>query len=833
MTLDEARRILGLGPNEAPDAHLKDFQDARGRIAEMVRTAPNPTLAARYHAGLTEFDRALATLAPAAVAHVPVPVPVPELEPAPVVEPVVAITPAPEPPPASEPVAPLEPIVASVPTAALPAAVVESTPVFRPTVVSNPVVQPQPVVLSQAVVVTPAVVASHIGAAPPPALPVPAPDPLLVATLAPVVPVATFAPPELATAPAYVPPPAPVVVATPEPEAEAALLAVAAAPTQGLPIDIATPTQPLPAEAKAAVKRKKNPSRPLIWALGVLLFGVGGGYAYLLLEEDKRLERSAEIAKLENQGYHFIDDHKWAEARAIVEKIEALDPGSEIAMDLRRSLEIAVAEGKKESRHISHDSSSYAFDFTRPDQMSRALSQIIALGFAIPGAVAATPDPAPAAATEKFSTELAAARKSLAAHEWEAAITTAAAILNQAPDQPEAKAILAEASTGKDREPADLAKARELLATAKQHDTGKYDAAGYAAIHQAALLAPKDPEIRALSQKLSSYPRTLKVPGDFASAAEALADAHDHDRVILAEGTSIGPLVVNSAVELQGAGADKSLVQCPALDGAAITFGPDAKGAHVSGLKFRHSSLDTSGERFSAALVRGGDVTFSDCQFTEGAGHGLAVIDGGQAIASKCRFSSNGWDGASASGSGSRLEVRDSEVTNNIEHGLDVWGGASGTFTGNRCEGNSRNGILIDAGPATVTVTGNQVRNNRECGIDLTRGTLGKVTGNLIGENRLGGLVIRTEATRLEVTGNKIHSNTPCLVLEKGVPRAPYEQNELSSDLADHPTLIVENVDFSAVPPEPEPVPEVTPPPKPTTPAPTKPKTPTKTKKKS
>ncbi|MEI7928697.1 MAG: hypothetical protein WCH40_09110, partial [Verrucomicrobiales bacterium] len=62
MTLEDARKVLGLGPNDDPAAHLGEFQEARERIAEFVRSAPNDTLALRYQEGLVEFDRALAAV---------------------------------------------------------------------------------------------------------------------------------------------------------------------------------------------------------------------------------------------------------------------------------------------------------------------------------------------------------------------------------------------------------------------------------------------------------------------------------------------------------------------------------------------------------------------------------------------------------------------------------------------------------------------------------------------------------------------------------------------------------------------------------------------------
>ena len=64
-------------------SHLGEFTDARERIAEMVRAAPNDTLAVRYQEGLMEFDQALAALREhleAKEAEEKEPVPAPEAE---------------------------------------------------------------------------------------------------------------------------------------------------------------------------------------------------------------------------------------------------------------------------------------------------------------------------------------------------------------------------------------------------------------------------------------------------------------------------------------------------------------------------------------------------------------------------------------------------------------------------------------------------------------------------------------------------------------------------------------------------------------------------------
>ena len=130
MTLSEARKTLGLGPDDDPRPFLNEFKEARERIAEMVRTAPNETLEVRYQKGLTDFDQALAAVREylEALGLIPKSAPAPE--------PVVAIEPAPEPapeafptpeiaPPAAE-IVPAPPVEISPPPAEIPAPIAET-----------------------------------------------------------------------------------------------------------------------------------------------------------------------------------------------------------------------------------------------------------------------------------------------------------------------------------------------------------------------------------------------------------------------------------------------------------------------------------------------------------------------------------------------------------------------------------------------------------------------------------------------------------------------------------------------------------------------------------
>jgi tetratricopeptide (TPR) repeat protein len=392
---------------------------------------------------------------------------------------------------------------------------------------------------------------------------------------------------------------------------------------------------------------------------------------------------------------------------------------------------------------------------------------------------------ADARADQSRKEALAAARRLLDERQWETAANAARRILDKYPDDRDATAVLTDAAAAIEKRIADKARADQLFQIVLKRDQGEFDQQALEWLREAAALAPDNAEIAALLEKVSSYTRTFRVPGDFATPAEALAAARDRDRIVLAGQTWKGPLVINAAVDLQGAGSSQTVVECPPADGCPVTIGPDARGARISGIAFRHESFLADGsERFAAALVRGGGATFVDCRFSEASGHGLAVIEGGEAVASRCRFADNGWNGAAAIGQGSKLEVRDSEAIDNFEHGIESWDGAAATLVNNRCEGNSRNGIHADNRAAAAVIEGNQLIANREFGLVLGSAGSGKVVGNVCRDNLLGGIVVRAAAAAVRVTGNQATSNRgPGMVLEKGLPAAAYASNTASGNV--------------------------------------------------
>lgn len=682
MTLTSARKILGIGPEEDPRLHLAEIKNAREAIAAMVRTAPNETLAARYQAGLIEFDQALAAvqehLEASGLAAPPLP----------------------------------------------PQALQESAPAASPTTVTT--------------------TASYD---------------LEMEALAPY----------------------------PDPPRSRAL-------------------------------------SYFIWFLIFFIGAAGGAWLYIKSEQSKSDQRLIRIAFLEKQGSVLVENRRWQEAAAAFSEIEALAPSSDIVVRGRRSIEAGMTEEQTQFIGYWTGQAAAELEAGRLDQAYAAARQVLDKYPTEKDAAALLEKVAAARVGQSRTTAIAAAREAIDQRKWDAAIATARQILAATPDDPDAKSLLADATAGAEKTAADHARATLLLKQATARDNGQFDQQALDWLREAKSLDPGNPEITARLEKLAAYTRTLHVPGDFATPAEALAAAHDNDRIVLAAATWTGPLVITAAVELQGSGFATTTVECAPETGPAISIGPDAKGVRISGIRFRHTAFALGPDRFSAALVRGGSVTFVDCRFTDASGHGLAVIESGHATVTRSRFADNGWDGAAAFGKGSSLEIRESEALNNFQHGIESWDGAALTLANNRCEANSRNGIHADCGPAPAIIEGNQLIANREFGLVLDSASSGKISTNLARANLLGGYVIRTAAAKLPVAANQATLNQgPGLVLEKGLPPAAYTSVTLTQN--SEPQLLA-NADLTAdatVPNTPDPAPAATviAPPKP---APIKPK---------
>ena len=554
---------------------------------------------------------------------------------------------------------------------------------------------------------------------------------------------------------------------------------------------ILPPSVPMaPLELEEESKPEKQAGRALSYAVWLFVFSLGaagGAWIYVKNEQSKEEQRLIRIAFLERQGSAYVENRRWQEAASSFGEIEKISPpgspGAEVAARGRRSIESGMGEEQTQFIGYWTGQAIAELDAGRLDQAEAAARKVLENYPKEKEALALLDRVAASRLGQSRAAAIGAAKEAIARRKWGEAMAIVNPLLAKNADDPEAKTILTDARTGQDKTTADQARARDLLAKAIARDAGQFDQQALDWLREAASLAPGDADITARLEKLASYTRTIRVPGDFPTPAEALASAHDRDRVVLGPGEWKGPLVINAAVDLQGAGVANCRVECPPGEASAITIGPAAKSARISGITFRHESFAVGTDRFSVALVRGAAAAFVDCKFTEASGHGLAVIEGGQVTVSRSRFSDNGWNGIAVIGQGSTLEARECEAVDNFEHGIESWEGAAVILVNNRCEGNSRNGIHADNGLASASIEDNQLIGNREFGLVLDSAGSGKISGNTARGNLLGGFVIRAAAAKVVTTSNQANLNKgPGIVLEKGLSAAAYTNNSSSQN---------------------------------------------------
>ncbi len=662
MTLEEARRILGLGPEEDPQGHMAEFAAARERIAELVRTAPNETIALRYQDGLIDFDRALAAI--------------------------------------REDLEKEDPEIA------------KREEWMR---------------------------AARGGQAEKEAS-VPAEDPPL----------------------------------TPE-EAHA--------------------EQEFEHEQPA----DKPADRRLVGIIFILLLLAlaGGGFGYAKFREYERLRTTERLAFLERLGGKMVESRRWDEAALAYGEIEQLSPGSRAALLGRRSIEVGMEEEQRQFVGYWSGQALAEYEAGRLDDAANAARKVLDKYPNQREVAVLLEKIEQARSTQAREALVAGASAAIQKRRWEEAEAKAKELARSFPADPEGNLLLNEIRAGREKEARERQRARELFNAAKLRDQGAFDRDALEWLREATALAPDDTEIAALYKKMASYTRTLQVPGDFPTLAEAIAAARDKDRIVIAEGTWTGPVIVDKPLALEGAGRDKTFVEVEATLSTAATFGRQSSGSRVSGITFRHRGFDAGADRFSAVLVRGAEITLNDCRFADSAGHGFAVVEAGRVAASRCSFENNGWDGVAVRGAGSRVEFTGCESTGNFGHGYDLWDGGSGAIHDSLARDNSGNGILVHTTGENVVLGNNDLRGNREYGIVAFSAVSGRIHGNLCRENLLGGMAVRFAAAPMVIEGNKLEKNGgPGLALEQGLQASAYANNTAKGNAGGK--NIVTGADFSS-----------------------------------
>lgn len=670
MTLEDARKVLGLGTTDCPSDHLEELTQARERLATMVRDAPNDTIALRYQESLQEFDRAMAALREEA-----------ERERRQKMAAMLALVPG--------------------------SVTGEKVETKRQGFLDEPVVPRGNQKVSEEETVRPE-----------------------------------------------------------------------SAEQDGEELPHEPPVESRKVDSSPSGKRSGGLRFVLYAMVFILIGGAGGGWLYFHMEAEREAQRQTELAFLEGVGAKLVEARRWKEARLAFGKIEALDPGSEIALRGQRSIEVGMREEQEQFVGYWSGEAFAAFEAGRLGDARSAVDKVLER-YPKESEVAELKLRIGEARKQQLRVEWQEKiETAIEARDWESAGEGLASLGEVLPGDELIRVMGLALNEARETQRRELARANELAAAVRLRDKGVFDPKVLEWMREAIALAPDDPEIQELYGKIAAYSRTLQVPGDVATLAEALEQARDRDRIVLGEGVFDAGLVVNIAVQLEGAGEGKTILQSQAMESPVLTFGPGSKGATVTGLLFRPEGFDASENRFPAVQVRGGEVSFTDCVFKDGSGHGLEVIEGGLAEAFRCVFEENGWDGMAARGAGSRMVARESRAVGNFAHGFEVWDEAVALIHGCTAKSNCRNGILIDSAADGLSVEGNEIMGNREYGILLAAGASGKVIKNSSYANMLAGMLVRFASISVEVKENRLEQNSgPGLILEQGLRQEIYAGN--------------------------------------------------------
>ncbi len=516
----------------------------------------------------------------------------------------------------------------------------------------------------------------------------------------------------------------------------------------------------------------------LLAAAGSWLALEGLNHRHLTLQEAARLRqqtlqeltaRHQRLESLASEADKWLDQQHWAEAHEVAVAIEALDPGSPVAA--RARARAAAGLDAQRSEFIAYWAAQAEAALAGEDwpAAEAAIAQVSSQAPADPQVAALKTRLAEGRKLVAVTALLQRASATLQEHNWEETRALAREVLAAVPQHQAAAALMADAAAGEARELAARAQAAEIFAKAEAMDTGVFNQAALDLLREASQLDPTNRKIAALFEKVAAYVRTVRVPEDFPTIAAALREARSGDRLVIGAGTWKEPLLLSVKLDVQGAGAEKTLIECDAGLGSVLSVGEAASGSSVVGIGFRHVMFDPAAERFAVGLVNGVKVSLGNCRFAQGSGHGLAVIGGGSADVRGCSFAGNAWDGVSIYGAGSELQMHDSIAEGNFSHGVDIWDGGSGVVESSRMLGNGCNGVLVQTA-GKVSLCRNTCAENREFGIVLGAASAGDARENVMAKNALGGMVTRIGARALSVVGNQSTGNFgPGMVFERGL----------------------------------------------------------------
>ncbi len=494
--------------------------------------------------------------------------------------------------------------------------------------------------------------------------------------------------------------------------------------------------------------------------LSLLLAGcvvAAGWYGNQQLIEGRQSRDNQNLEALAGNARLAVESRDWARAESIYSKLMELEFDPERAREgLRR-----ISEGKEEARRqklgFLLGSTRAAIEERNWDEANARLKELLGMEASHPEAAALLKLIRDGRMDDQIVVLLEKSQEALQDEQWTTLVDHTARLESIAPGHEQLAGFKAATVEGMRIMEERRIRARKLYEKALALDKGEFSESALETLREAIRLDDRK-EYENLYNKMSAYTRLLMVPRDYSTINEALAFARPNDKIRIAAGTFTESLILNVKVDLEGAGHDKSIIQCDA-SASVLLATREASGSRVAAVTLRQTGIVHTGERYSVALADGSELSLEDCHIDKGSGHGVAVINGGTGRLRNVQVSECGWDGLAVNGEGSTAEAGDCRFELNIHHGIDAWGGGRVVITKSRITRNGLSGVVLMSKGMQSELVQCTIDGNREVGISISSGARAVLRANRAQGNLLGGILVVGDGTTAAMEGNVAEKN--------------------------------------------------------------------------
>jgi nitrous oxidase accessory protein NosD len=260
----------------------------------------------------------------------------------------------------------------------------------------------------------------------------------------------------------------------------------------------------------------------------------------------------------------------------------------------------------------------------------------------------------------------------------------------------------------------------------------------------------------------SASAKTLNVPQEYKTVAEAVKAAVAGDTVLLKAGVYKGPFFFKTGLTIKGEDRDKVILQYPATKGAVFTLRRIRSGS-IESVKIIHTDVDKLDpkvtSRPSLIDMKDSSVNLRDCHLIGAAGNAIFANGRSNTRIENCIVQESAWNGMYLGSYGScSIIVESCTCEDNVASGIKFADGTSGIAEDNTCRNNGNCGIMIANASSSAVVNNNRCDSNTG-GILFVSGGSGTAASNTCQLNKFVGIGIRSVGSSATIVGNTCEDN--------------------------------------------------------------------------